>query len=99
MPIKTDVKSDTPVMRRVVVTFRADPGRAVFLAGTFNNWDAADREMTDLNGDGVYRAALYVPVGDHQYKFVVDGIWYADHECADWVQNEHGTLNSVKHVG
>ncbi len=95
MLLKTATTNDTPVMRRVTVTFRADPGRTVFLAGTFNNWDTTDRQMSDQKGDGVYCATLYLPVGAHQYKFVIDGTWHADHECADWVQNEHGTLNNV----
>ena len=33
--------------------------------------------------------------GTYQYKFVIDGVWCADPENLDCVQNDLGTLNSV----
>jgi 1,4-alpha-glucan branching enzyme len=84
--------------QRVTFSVRAEAGSKVFVAGSFNNWDPTAKEMADKKGDGVYTVTLSLPPGAHQYKFVVDGTWCADPECADWVQNEHGTLNSVKHV-
>ena len=85
--------------QRVVFSVRAEAGSKVFVAGSFNNWDPTDKAMTDKNGDGNYTATLSLAPGAHQYKFVIDGTWCADPECADWIQNDHGTLNSVKHVG
>lgn len=83
---------------RVTFSVRAEVGSKVFLAGSFNNWDPTAKEMVDKKGDGVFTTTVSLPVGSHQYKFVIDGTWCADPECSDWVQNDHGTLNSVKHV-
>ena len=60
-----------PVEKSVTFTVRAESGKAVYLAGTFNNWDPAGK------------------------MFVIDGTWCADPENRDFVQNDHGTLNSV----
>ena len=87
-----------PKTRRVTFSVHADPGSRVFLAGSFNNWDPAAKELTDPNGTGLYSGAVDLAPGTYQYKFVIDGTWCADPECADWVQNDLGTLNSVKHV-
>lgn len=98
-------KPGTPVARktapknqRIAFSVRAEVGSKVFLAGSFNNWDPTAKEMVDKNGDGLYTTTLSLAPGTHEYKFVIDGTWCADPECADWVQNDHGTLNSVKHV-
>lgn len=84
--------------QRVTFSVRAEIGSKVFVAGSFNNWDPTTKEMVDKKGDGVFTAVLLLVPGDYQYKFVIDGTWCVDPECADWVQNDHGTLNSVKHV-
>lgn len=82
----------------VTFTCRAEKGCSVFLAGTFNNWNGTAEQMKDESGTGVYTAVLTLAPGAYEYKFVIDGTWCADPECADWVQNSHGTLNSLKHV-
>ena len=91
-------KKASPKTQRVTFSVRAEAGSKVFVAGSFNNWDPTAKEMVDKKGEGVYTATLSLAPGDYQYKFVIDGTWCADPECADWVQNDHGTLNSVKHV-
>jgi len=96
--VNPDVKKIVPKTRRVTFSVRAEVGSKVFLAGDFNKWDPTAKEMSDKKGEGVYTATLNLPVGDHPYKFVIDGTWCADPECVDWAQNEHGTLNSIKRV-
>ncbi len=96
--VASAIKKVAPATPPVTFSVRAEPGSKVFLAGTFNNWNPTAMVMTDDKGDGVYTATLYLPAGAHAYKFVIDGTWCADPECADCVQNEHGTLNSLKHV-
>ena len=92
------IKKTAPKAQRVTFSVRAEAGSKVFLAGSFNDWNPAAKEMADKKGDGVYTVTLSLASGTYQYKFVVDGTWCADPECADWVQNDLGTLNSVKHV-
>lgn len=82
-------------------TFICDsaPGAAkVFLVGSFNGWDPAARRMVKVR-DGSFRAKLDLAPGEYQYKFVVDGEWLHDPTAAAHAANEHGTLNSVAHVG
>ena len=101
---KTAVKKTvSPVVKkekakRVAFSVHAKAGSKLFLAGSFNDWNPTAKEMIDKTGDGTFVANLNLPAGEHEYKFVIDGIWCADPECADWVQNDHGTLNSVKRV-
>ena len=92
------VKKTAPKTQRVTFSVRAEAGSKVFLAGSFNDWNLTAKELTDKKNDGVYAVTLTLVPGDYQYKFVIDGTWCADPECADWVQNDLGTLNSVKHV-
>ena len=54
--------------------------------------------IADKNGDGEFTCTLTLPKGRYEYKFVINGTWCADPECTDWVQNDMGTLNSVKVV-
>jgi len=84
--------------KSVTFTVRAESGKTVYLAGSFNSWNPTGKKMTEKKGSGVYSAAMKLAPGRYEYKFVVDGVWCADPECADWVKNEHGTLNSVIEV-
>ena len=96
--VKPSAKKVAPKTQRTVFSVRAEVGSKVFVAGSFNNWDPTSKELVDKNHDGNFAIALTLAPGAHQYKFVIDGTWCADPECADWIQNDHGTLNSVKHV-
>ena len=83
---------------RVTIRVRAAIGSKVYLAGCFNDWNPSDKPMTDKKGDGEFTCTLTLPKGRYEYKFVINGTWCADPECTDWVQNNMGTLNSVKVV-
>jgi len=54
--------------------------------------------MTDANGTGEFSVTILLPPGQYEYKFVINGAWCVDPECADWVQNSLGTLNSLRRV-
>ena len=97
-PAKKTAKAALKQANTVTFTYRADKGCQIYLAGTFNNWNGTAEKMSDESGTGVYTAVLALAPGAYEYKFVIDGTWCIDPECADWVQNSHGTLNSVKHV-
>ena len=89
------VKTAKASKKRVTFTVRADAGKAVYLAGSFNAWNPAAKQMKDAKKNGVYSTIVLLAPGTYEYKFVVDGVWQADPECADFVQNDCGTLNSV----
>lgn len=84
--------------KRVTFEIVSNPGSEVFLAGSFNSWDARRHQMKDTRGNGKYTITLKLPKGEHEYKFVINGNWVVDPECQDWVRNSLGTLNSVKKV-
>lgn len=79
----------------VLFEIASEPGNQVYVAGTFNNWDPTVHPLTCDPTDGVFRAALLLPVGTHEYRFVVDGVWQMDDKNPSWAPNGHGTLNSV----
>ncbi len=84
--------------KRVVFTLAADVGSEVYVAGDFNNWDSSGKKLVDKKNDGVYSAALTLAPGEYEYKFVINGTWCVDPNCAEWHQNSLGTLNSVLRV-
>lgn len=84
--------------KRVMFEMDAPPDSKVFLTGTFSGWKEKGKKMKDETGNGRYKAVVMLEPGRHEYKFVVDGEWCADPHCADRVQNEHGTQNSVVEI-
>ena len=81
--------------RRVTFRVRAPEGASVFVAGTFNSWDATQKQLQYDALEKVFTKTLLLGKGSHQYKFVVNGVWCIDPECPDWLRNEYGSLNSV----
>ena len=81
--------------KKVIFQVTAEPGSEVFVAGSFNNWDPTQYRMNDNPGSGHCKTTLVLPPGRHEYKFVVNGEWRVDPDCAEWAMNDHGTLNSV----
>ena len=74
-------------------TVHADKGKAVYLAGEFNQWNPTAKKMAFKGG--VYTAQIKLAAGSYQYKFVIDGTWCADPENVNSVPNDQGTFNSV----
>ena len=68
--------------------------RAVFLAGSFNDWHPTTFPMIAGDG-GKWVKELALPPGRHEYLFVVDGVWVADPAASESVPNPHGGVNSV----
>ena len=49
-------------------TLNLQPGRAVNLVGTFNNWCGTCDPMADTDGNGVWEHTMELPSGNHEYK-------------------------------
>jgi len=88
----------TETGKKVRFELSAEPGSQVFVAGTFNNWNPTANPLKDNPNSGHFKAALRVPTGTHEYKFVVNGAWSIDPKCPAWALNPFGGLNSVLHV-
>ncbi len=67
---------------------------AVFLAGSFNDWDPNAMPLTK-GEDGLWRAALELAPGSYVYKFVVDGTWVEDPGNPETIDDGYGGVNSV----
>jgi len=91
-------KSVNAGKRRVVFQVAAEPGSTVSVAGSFNDWDAGVKVLSDKKGDGVFSTMVFLPPGRYEYKYVVNGQWCVDPKCPDWVPNNLGSLNSVVNV-
>ena len=89
----TDAKKNTG-RRAIVFELEDAPGKTVYLAGSFNNWQLTT-PMTDRKGRGVYSRRLLLEPGEYQYKFVVDGEWRLDGGNSCFAPNGFGELNSV----
>ena len=87
--------SAKPVAKTVTFTVHAEQGKAVYVAGEFNKWDPTAKKMAYKAKDGIYAASVKLLPGEYQYKFVIDGIWCADPENVNSVQNDQGTFNSI----
>lgn len=85
-------------------TCLAPTARAVFLAGTFNGWDAKATPMVK-DAQGNWEVAVDLPPGRHEFKFAVDGVLCCepacqgtDNGCPKCVPNSSGTMNRMIEV-
>ncbi|MBK7702314.1 MAG: glycogen-binding domain-containing protein [bacterium] len=82
----------------VKFTHLAPGAGKVNLAGSFNGWDAQRHPLTD-EGGGVWSIVMALKPGKYEYKFVVDGAWFADAENPDSTPDSYGGTNSAIQVG
>lgn len=87
-------KEKAPARRSVSFSCTDAPGKEIFVAGSFSNWEPKHR-MTDCDGSGQYSCRIMLAPGEYQYKFVVDGEWRLDAANPNFVPNDYGTLNSL----
>lgn len=81
--------------KKINFQVKAEPGSEVFVAGSFNDWNPTQYRMNDNLDSGLCKTVLVLPLGRHEYKFIVNGEWCADANCAEWAPNDQGSLNSV----
>lgn len=81
----------------------APEATSVCVAGSFNEWDPTAAPMKHSK-TGKWSIRLNLPSGKHEYKFVVDGDWRCDPECAgekpcaNCILNDLGTMNRILEV-
>jgi hypothetical protein len=94
VPVATRVAAaaDTVYVRFELL---APDARGVGIAGSFNAWSAEALPM--LRGEGgIWAATVALPIGEHQYQFVVDGQrWLPDPTAHAQVDDGYGGRNSV----
>src|SRR5690349_12388886 len=97
--MKAIVKSNPKQMLRegrqlVRFQFHHPDAKAVFVAGSFNNWHPGASEMVRLEGD-LWAKDLVLEPGKYEYLFVVDGVWKTDPKAAENAPNPFGGANSI----
>ncbi len=76
----------------------APNARQVALAGTFNSWDPAAAPLVRAGAEGTWTVTVALPVGQHQYSFIVDGRRWVPDPAAPAVDDGFGRRNSVVSV-
>lgn len=77
--------------------FKSFPAKQVILSGSFNNWNEKDDKL--INAIDSSYLHVFLPDGDYQYKFIVDGKWITDPLNAEKVPNEFNEFNSFISIG
>ncbi len=95
------MKNQTPngnqIDRTCEFVLKAPEARSVLLAGDFTRWQERALPMKPLPNGG-WGVSVSLPPGNYQYRFVVDGQWRDDPECARRVPNGFGGYNMVHEV-
>jgi hypothetical protein len=88
------VSSDSASVRFILY---APEAAQVTLAGTFNEWNPAATPLTRA-APGIWTTTVRLPVGQHQYAFVLDGRRWMPDPVAPHVDDGFGQTNSVLSV-
>ena len=91
--------------RKIHLFCHAPEAKAVFVAGTFNDWKPDATPLHNHLPNGKWAVKLLLPRGHHEYKFVVDGQWCCEPGTPDesrddpkCIYNDFGTMNRVLEV-
>lgn len=80
------------------VTFELPPevaGEQVNLCGDFNDW-ASDATPMTRRKDGRFTVTLTLEQGRaYAYRYLIDGRWENDGSADEYIDNNHGSKNSV----
>jgi hypothetical protein len=91
----TAVKAESVYVRFVLFAPKASQ---VSLAGTFNQWDPKATPLVRAGTNGAWTVTVALPVGQHEYGFVVDGRRWVTDPTAPAVDDGFGRRNSVVSV-
>ena len=82
--------------KRVTFAVEAGPNSEVFLAGTFNGWNASKKQLKESKRAGTYSGTVMLPKNQRfEYKFVINGDWCTDPASQELIGNDKGSENSL----
>lgn len=98
MSIKKQFIKTKPVCK-VTFSVVAKDAKSVAVVGDFNNWNAAEGELTKLK-NGTFKAVIEIPKDTtYEFKYVIDGAFANEPEADSQVWNDFaGSENSVLSV-
>jgi 1,4-alpha-glucan branching enzyme len=80
--------------KKTTFKLQAPEASEVFVAGCFNEWDPA-ADPLQRGEEGVWVCTLMLEPGEHEYRFVVDGVWWDDPVSIMRRQNDFGCENCI----
>lgn len=83
--------------RRQTFTLIAPTATSVQLVGDFTHWQDEAIEMEKQKG-GEWKTSVALEPGTYEYRFIVDGEWRGDPDCALRVANPYGGENAMRQV-
>ena len=83
--------------QRVVFTLEAPDAHQVHVTGSFCDWQTNSCALK-RDSKGRWKATRSLPPGRYEYRFLVDGEWRDDPNCAERQANPFGTENCILHV-
>jgi len=83
--------------RTQAFSFSAPGAMSVQLVGDFTRWQERPVNL-HKSPDGTWRTTIELAPGSHRYRFLVDGQWRDDPECALRVPNPYGSQDAVRQV-
>ena len=86
-----------PVLKTVTFSLDAPNAGWTSVVGAFNGWDIEAGAMK-RGKNGLWTKTVKLPAGAYEYKFVVDGEWWADPANPMFAYNAYGTTNSLIEV-
>jgi 1,4-alpha-glucan branching enzyme len=92
-----NARTGTAKGRTQTFSFAAPTAMSVQLVGDFTEWQQKPINM-QKGTDGIWHASMELQPGKHHYRFLVDGRWRDDPECALRVPNPYGSEDSVREV-
>jgi len=94
---KTQAKTQKKSVRtktETVFKLEAPQAAQVFVVGCFNEWSPTANPL-ERNDEGTWSCSLCIEPGEHEYRFVVDGVWWDDPANTMRRWNEFGTQNCI----
>jgi 1,4-alpha-glucan branching enzyme len=83
--------------KKQTFSFTAPTAMSVQLVGSFTQWQERPIQM-HKGANGVWTTTVELESGTHHYRFLVDGQWRDDPECALHMPNPFGSQNSIRKV-
>jgi 1,4-alpha-glucan branching enzyme len=93
----TKTKTESGNGKIQVFSFTAPLAKSVQLVGDFTHWQQKPINM-QLSEKGIWHAKVQLAPGEHHYRFLVDGQWRDDPQCALHVPNPYGSHDAVCQV-
>ena len=87
----------SPESGRVHFGFIHPTAQRVCVAGSFNGWNPSATPLAPA-GHRRWLRELWLPPGQYEYLFVVDGEWAFDPNATDYAPNIFGGMNAIMEV-